>query len=81
MNFGAFSLKTLVVSAGGFLGPIVLGMFDHPTGGLAVALAHNANYAEAWALTSYALHNLYDHVFGAPGTVPIPGPGGTAPTK
>lgn len=59
-------LKTLVVVVGGSLAPVALNAVDHPTGGLATAIATDPVYGIAWAGLSYTLHNFYDHYFGAP---------------
>jgi|GEM_PF-4257783 len=68
--------KTLVVIAAGSVAPLVLGAFDHPTGGTAVALATNPLYASLWGAASYFAHNLYDHYLGT-----ASGPPATASTS
>lgn len=54
------AVKTLINAAAGFLAPVILSFFDHPTGGVLSALQHNPIYAAAWGATSYFFHNLYD---------------------
>ena len=59
-------IKTTLVGLAGALGPVILSAFDHPTGGLASALAANPYYAIAWGAASYVAHNLYDTIAPPP---------------
>lgn len=58
------TVKTLVVGLAGAIGPAVLTAFDHPTGGMAAALATNPSYALTYGAVGYFAHNLFDHYFG-----------------
>jgi len=52
-------VKTLVVAIVGAVAPVILAGLDHPTGGLAQALATNPVYGEVWLAVAYLAHNIW----------------------